>query len=293
MEQLDLNNRQFLRRGYKQAQAITKRFASSFYFASLFLSPEKRRASYAVYALCRASDQAVDEEASASSAKRLEQIRQRVEAVYSQQRLTNQLLAACRDAVLKYRIPKDYFLQLLEGMEMDITKDRFGNFEQLHLYCYKAAGVVGLIMLKIFGSEEPEAKDSAVDLGIAMQLTNILRDIKEDFQRGRIYLPQDELARFGVKEADIAAGSPNSRLISLIKFQIARARSYYKKSAGGINLINNANSRLVILLMHKIYVGILEAVEKNNYDVFSRRAYVSSSKKALITLKILIRGRYL
>jgi phytoene synthase len=176
---------------------------------------------------------------------------------------------------------------------MDLNKNRYENFNELYTYCYRVAGVVGLIMLKIFGSHYKEAEKYAVDLGIAMQLTNILRDIKEDFERGRIYLPGDEMERFGVSKDFIAGNKMNSDFIALLQFQIARARQYYQRSAKGIKMINNVLSRLVVCMMMEMYAGILNVIEENDYDVFSQRAHVTTAGKLGIAIKILFKGYYL
>ncbi len=240
----------------------------------------------AVYAMCRAVDDSVDE-ATSSASQNLGKMRERIEAVYSYAEIESEVLQAFRYAVAKYDIPKHYFDELVEGMRMDLKKNRYDSYEELYLYCYRVAGVIGLIMLKIFGCTEPEAGKHAVSLGVAMQLTNILRDIKEDYGMGRIYLPQDEMARFGVLESHINEESVDEKFVSLMKFHIRRARECYENSIVGLRMITDARSRLVAWMMKDMYAGILHEIEKNSYDVFSQRAHVSTEKKALIALKIL------
>jgi phytoene synthase len=171
---------------------------------------------------------------------------------------------------------------------MDLNKNSYKNFTELYDYCYKVAGVVGLVMLSIFGYNNQEAQKYAVDLGIAMQLTNILRDIKEDYRRGRIYLPLDEMRKFGVSESQIAKGRIDENLASLLKFQTKRARGFYDNSTKGIKMIVDLKSRLVVQMMKDMYAGILQSIEKNNFDVFSKRAHLNHLGKMALALKILV-----
>lgn len=276
--------------GFKEAEKITRDFAKTFYFASLFLSKDKRIASYAVYAICRLSDEAADNSGLNQKEKKIEEIKNKIDLSYSALPIEDSLLMAFRATVNKYNIPKDYFYELLEGMRMDLTKKRYADIDELKLYAYRVAGVVGLIMLKIFGSQEKNAETYALKLGEAMQLTNILRDIKEDFQKGRLYLPLDELKNFNLSEKEIEEMRVNENLKSLMKFQIERARESYKESRKGVSFIKCPRSRLAIRLMQEIYSGILKEIEHNNYDVFSRRAAVKTPKKILMAIKILLEG---
>jgi phytoene synthase len=173
-------------------------------------------------------------------------------------------------------------------MELDLTKSRYETFEDLYTYCYKVAGVIGLIMLKIFGYKNQEAAKYAVDLGIAMQLTNILRDIKEDCLRKRIYLPLNELNNFGVYEKDILNSKMNNNLESLLRFQLERAKKYYETSLKGVNLIDNKRAEFVVKLMANMYCAILDDIEKHNFDIFTRRAHTSILDKLTVLLKTFI-----
>ena len=279
--------------GFKKAESITKLHAKTFYFASRFLPEEKKRAAYSVYAICRLSDEAVDENMGEEKLKNLTKIQAKVDAVYSNRELKDNLLLAFKHTVNKHNIPKVYFDQLIEGMYMDLKHNRYRDFKELYSYCYKVAGVIGLIMLKIVGYTDLDTEKQAIDLGIAMQLTNILRDIKEDALRGRIYLPQDELQKFAAEEGDIFSGILNERLILLLKFQIERARQYYQNSAPGIKSIGDYRSRLVVCLMKEMYCGILNEIEKNSFNVFAQRAYVKTNAKCAILFKTILRGQYL
>jgi len=276
--------------GFKEAEKITRDFAKTFYFASLFLPKDKRIASYTVYAICRLSDEAADNNGLNQKEKKIEEIKDKIDLSYSALPIEDSLLMAFRATVNKYNIPKDYFYELLEGMRMDLTKKRYADIDELKLYAYRVAGVVGLIMLRIFGSQEKNAETYAIKLGEAMQLTNILRDIKEDLQKGRLYLPLDELKNFNFSEKEIEEMRVNENFKSLMKFQIERARESYKESRKGVSFIKCPRSRLATRLMQEIYSGILKEIEHNNYDVFSKRAAVKTPKKILMAIKILLEG---
>ncbi len=276
--------------GFKQAKIITKTCAKTFYFASQFLPPKKRQAAYSVYSICRISDDSVDNKDEISAAERIKSIEAKITQVYNGTQVQDCLLLAFKQTVRRYQVPKQYFEQLIEGMYMDLHKNRYQDFGELYSYCYKVAAVVGLIMLKIFGYQSRKAEKFAVDLGIAMQLTNILRDIKEDYARGRIYLPANEMQRFGVAESDIAGANLNANFIALLKYQIQRAREYYAHSVPGIKLLSERSSRLVVRAMKDLYSGILDVIEKNHYDVFSQRRYINTINKVIIAVRILLKG---
>jgi phytoene synthase len=282
-----------LKEGFRQARAVTKEFARSFYFASLFLPADKQKAAYAVYAICRKSDETVDSENFGDKEKLVKKLEDDIRLAYSQKQLKQPLLLAFRQAVNDYAIPGEYFETLLEGMRMDISVNRYADFKSLREYCYKVAGVVGLMILKIFGYKEKNAEEYAVKLGIAMQLTNILRDIKEDLARQRIYLPIDEMDKFGVSAATLEKGKVDEKIIQLLRFQIARCRAYYAESSPGIRLIKDPRCRFVATAMKEFYCQILEAIEKNGYDLFSVRAHVNTFAKIKLTAKVFIQGKYL
>jgi len=279
--------------GFEEARKITKHFAKTFYLASLFLPKETRKAAYAVYAICRISDEAVDSQNLKPSFEGVERIKKNIDSVYSAGVPADNLLLAFQKTVNKYNIPEEYFYDLLDGMRIDLTKTRYADFRELDTYCYKVAGVVGLIMLKIFGSLDQKAEKPAIDLGIAMQMTNILRDIKEDYSRGRIYIPAECLEKFKVSEVQISHHVLSENFKSLSSYLINKTRQYYRDSEAGINLINGRHSRLAVIAMQEMYSGILGAIEDNGYDVFSQRAFVGTLKKWGIILKVLMQGKYL
>jgi phytoene synthase len=282
-----------LKSGYLEAKNITKCFAKTFYLASLFFPKDKRMASYTIYAICRISDDSIDHPENNSGADNLEKIKKTIETAYTDEPIKDNLLIAFRKTVKTYLIPKELFLELIEGLQMDLTIKRYPNFNSLHLYCYRVAGVIGLIMLKILKAQNQDAKQPAIDLGIAFQLTNILRDVKEDFLRGRIYLPLDELRNFNLSEETIKNGEISEDFRLFMQFQLNRARDYYAKSSSGIKMLCNLRSRFVIALMANLYREILNEIEKSDYSVLSKRSSVSGAKKLLIILTTILKGEYL
>ncbi len=282
-----------LSRGFLEAERITRNFAKTFHLASVFLPKDKRLASYAVYAICRLSDESVDDSQAYSGAENLNKINKRIETAYSKEPINDNLLLSFRYTIIKYSIPKKYFDELIEGMRMDITQTRYSNFNELYSYCYRAAAVVGLIMLRILGSENKLSEEYAISLGIAMQLTNILRDVKEDYSRGRVYLPLEDLSKFCVSVKDIASNKVNGNFVELMKFEIKRCREYYQKSQRGIRMITGARERFVVIAMREMYSQILKQIERKSYDIFSSRAHLNKFQKILTVIKIIIRGEYL
>lgn len=278
-----------LDKGIRDAKLITKSYAKTFYFSSYLLGKNKRNAAFAIYALCRLSDETVDGCGQKNSLKALQSLEEKINLAYGESALDEPLLMAFRKTIRSYAIPIDYFKSLLCGMRMDTEKNRYSNFDELLTYCYNVAGVVGLIMLCIFEPKNQNAQKFAISLGIAMQLTNILRDIKEDFQRNRIYLPLEEMEQFSIGESHIRNRVLDKNFVSLLKFQIARARSFYKNSENGIRMVKDPRCRLTILAMKEIYAQILNKIETNNYDIFSNRIYVSKAEKLFILPKIFLK----
>jgi phytoene synthase len=188
-------------------------------------------------------------------------------------------LRAFTHTVHRYEIPKQYFMDVAEGCRMDLTVARYATWADLENYCYHVAGVVGLIMSCVFGLRHSGACAQAIAMGNAMQLTNILRDVKEDFDRGRIYLPQEDLVRFGYTENELARGEVNQRFRELMRFEIARARELYRTGAEGLCWLAGDGSRLTASAMAVIYSGILDAIERQDYDVFAQRAHLTTPQK--------------
>jgi len=271
----------FPKQGFNDAEAIMKAHAKTFALAARFLSQETRRAVACIYAICRRSDDAVDNAEGNKRLTELSEVEQDIASAYSDgaNHCGNSVLADFRETVTRYSIPKQYFDELLEGMRMDLEIQRYASYDELYVYCYKVAGVIGLIALKIIASDYERTKQHAVELGIALQLPNILRYVKEDWLRGRIYLPHDELARFGVTEDNIRHGNLTRNWKALLEFQIQRARTYYKEAMKGIGFIKGRRWRFVVLVMLEMYAAILKEIERLNYDVFTHRAHVGTLGK--------------
>jgi 15-cis-phytoene synthase len=284
-----------LQKGFAQAKAVTRRHSKSFYFSSHALFGARRRAAFALYAFCRHLDDMVDGDAAMASstqslAQRLAQARSVVASLYQDNvkvvhgPFDAYEFAAFRDTVQRFQIPQAPFDALIDGMEMDLSVFRYDNFAQLDLYCERVAGVVGAMMTPILGYRDAAAMPYASDLGRAMQLTNILRDVAEDWTRGRVYLPQDELRHFGVSEEDLARGRVTPQFIELMRFQIARARALYQRAELGIAMLNGFGARPLVRVMSRVYGGILGAIEARRYDVFSGRAFVSTLAKVQLSV---------
>ena len=264
---------------FAAARAICREHARTFYFASVFLPREKRDAAYAVYAFCRLLDDAADTGGDLSAYDRALAAAYAGEAAAVGDEQARLALVAFAATVRRYDVPRRYFEDLAAGCRMDLTVNRYATWDALRTYCYHVAGVVGLVMCRIFGLADPAAERQAVVMGEAMQLTNILRDVGEDRSLGRIYLPAEDLARFGYAEADLLAGVVNDPFRQLMGFEVDRARSLYRDAAGGLVALADDGSRFTACAMGVIYAGILGAVERQGYDVFARRARLSTARK--------------
>lgn len=272
-----------LEESYRACRDVVRLHSKTFYASSLFLAPEKRRAVWAVYAFCRTADDIVDRVAPAG--ERLAAIeaweRRLIEAYDGG--ADGAVFTAFADAARRYAIPIEPALDLLRGARMDVTVRRYESYDDVREYCYLVAATVGLLVMPIMGTTSSRAAGYGVVLGLAMQLTNILRDVGEDARMGRIYLPQDELRRFGCSEATILAELVDEPFIALMRFQIARVRSLYAQSEPGIAMLA-PDSRYAVRFALHLYRGILARIEANRYDVFTRRAYVPFRTKMLMAL---------
>ena len=266
-----------LRTAYKRAEQITSEHSKSFYFASALLPEEKRSAVRALYAFCRIVDDIVDESTDVERGKQLNYWRGMVEtASFSEDDL---VATAWADTITRYHIPRHYALQLIDGVARDLTQSRYQTFEELTTYCYGVASTVGLMSMYIIGFRSNEAVPYAIKLGVALQMTNILRDVREDFQTGRLYLPREEMAFYGVREQDIAEGRVTDKWRQFMKFQIDRTRQLYEASWAGVKMLER-EGQLAIGAASVFYQGILDEIEKNDYDVFTRRASLRNWGKA-------------
>ncbi len=264
-----------LRRAFVYCDEVTAEHSRSFYFASRLLPADKRQAIRALYAFCRVCDNIVDSpDRDAEGA--LAAWRRR--ALSSQPDTTDPIATAWTDTRVRYRIPLRYAEQLVEGVGRDLRQNRYETFEDLTAYAYGVASTVGLMSMHIIGFSGREAIPYAIKLGVALQLTNILRDVGEDWQAGRVYLPLDELRAFGLAEQDIAEGRVDNRWRGFMAYQIARNRKLYAEAWPGIRMLN-AEGRVSVAAAGELYRAILDDIEKHDYDVFSRRAHVSKWSK--------------
>jgi phytoene synthase len=264
---------------YRYADAITRARARNFYYGFRSLTPERRRAIHAVYAFSRRADDAVDSLEAHPAEARAEL--ERLLALVGDAPSDDPLAPALRDTIRRFSIERRFFELLVEGMEMDLVKDRYETFEELEAYCYRAASVIGLICLPIFGYRGEEARQHASDLGIAMQLTNIIRDVDEDRRRGRIYLPLEDLRRFGLSEESLLAGVEEPRFAELIRFQVDRAREYFRRAESLFPLLDPKSRHCPKLLM-RLYGRILDKIERRGYSVLSGRVELPWHEKILL-----------
>lgn len=290
-----LRKRQLLlNKSYEECRRITALFSKTFYLGTSLLCQEKRRAVWAIYTWCRRTDDLVDgprvSQRSDSLRDTLSEWEERLVDIFKG-RARDALDLALVDAIQTFpEVTPAPFLDMIKGMLMDVDQDRFETFDNLYLYCYRVAGTVGLMTLPVMGTRYPgrdglrAAADSAVALGIGLQLTNILRDVGEDRLRGRIYLPLEDLRRFNYSEKDLFNCVRDSRYRSLIKFQVARARRYFRQAQRGVYLLSD-DSRFPVQASLDMYSQILDVIEENEFDNFDKRAYISKTRK-LLTLPI-------
>jgi phytoene synthase len=260
---------------YAVCRDITAYHSRSFSLAARLISPDKRPAIWALYAFCRTVDDAVDHAAGNIETTLTHWRRIIMTGVSSH---ADPVSLAWSDTLARRAIPRRYALELIDGVERDLCQTRYATFADLCSYCYGVASTVGLMSMHIIGFGRPEAVPYAVKLGIALQMTNILRDVGEDWERGRLYLPLEELAAFGLSERDIDAGVVTDAWRRFIDFQIARTRHLYQQAWPGIRMLD-ASGRLAIAAAATFYRGILDEIERNDYDVFTQRAHVSAWNK--------------
>ncbi|KAJ6685119.1 BIFUNCTIONAL LYCOPENE CYCLASE/PHYTOENE SYNTHASE [Salix purpurea] len=269
---------------YDRCGEVCAEYAKTFYLGTLLMTPERRRAVWAIYVWCRRTDELVDgPNAPHITPKALDRWEQRLGELF-EGRPYDMYDAALSDTVSKYPVDIQPFKDMIQGMRMDLKKSRYKDFDELYLYCYYVAGTVGLMSVPVMGIA-PESKAStesvynaALALGIANQLTNILRDVGEDARRGRIYLPQDELTQAGLSDEDIFNGKVTEKWRIFMKGQIKRARMFFDEAEKGVAELSDA-SRWPVWASLLLYKQILDSIEANDYDNFSKRAYVGKAKK--------------
>ncbi|MCS7080280.1 MAG: squalene/phytoene synthase family protein [Chloracidobacterium sp.] len=283
---------------YAYCRDVTRTHAKSFYFCTQTLPAWKRPAIYGIYALCRRIDDLVDTNRRAAAediARAVNAWSEALRAVYAGEPFpAHPVLVAWYDFLPRFPVKLEHPLELMQGCLMDARLDgpvRFETFDELYTYAYRVASLVGLMTSEVFGYRDVSALQYAVALGIAFQLTNILRDVGEDARRDRIYLPLEDLRRFGCTEAMILQGRLTPEVIALLKFQIRRARDFYREAECGIPLLS-PDSRFTVFLSSRLYGGILRDIERHGYDVFSRRAHVPLSGKLWALPRLWLQARW-
>ncbi len=283
-----------LDQAYEICRKETQQWAKTFYLGTLLLPQEKRKAIWAIYVWCRRTDEIMDSvEASTKSqdelSDNLDEWEENTKNVF-RGNIKSELDSVLLDTIEKYPQSIQPYLDMINGQRMDLNKFRYKDFDELKLYCYRVAGTVGLMTQNVMGidsaytsapwSTMPDPSEAAIALGIANQLTNILRDVGEDRHRGRIYLPQADIEKFNYSEEELLKGKINNQWKALMNFQLTRAREWFQKSEEGIKWLSS-DARWPVWTSLRLYRGILDSIERLDYDVFNNRAFVKNSVKAL------------
>jgi phytoene synthase len=272
-------------RSYEYCRRVARRRAKNFYYSFVLLSRPQRNAMCAIYAFMRYCDDLSDEPGATRAA--IDQWRAGMEEALEGRFGNHPVWPAFYHTVRRFGIPHQYFREMVDGVLSDLEPRRFETFEQLYRYCYQVASVVGLTIIHIFGFDTRSALPLAEKCGVAFQLTNILRDIREDAERGRIYLPAEDLRRFGVTDEDLRTGRRGEPFLRLMGFEAERARSYYNQSRPLLDLIH-PRSRASLWALIAIYSRLLERIESSNYDVFRRRVRLPLWEKSWIVWRALV-----
>ena len=267
---------------YNECARLTRSASSNFYIGFLALPNELRRAIYATYAFCRLCDDIVDAQTQGRDpSNELDIVHVALDNASKTSYAGDPIFIALKHTIERFRLNKKYYVDVIDGCRMDIETNRYESFDDLRIYCQKVASAVGIICISIFGHTERDAIRYADDLGIAFQLTNILRDIKEDYAIGRVYLPQAELRRFGVLETEFVGGDASQNFLEMMRFQLDRARQYYESGKRVIPM--TIRGRQCLELMSGFYSRILAKIEERNVDVLSQRISLSVADKISIT----------
>ena len=283
-----------LEQAYEICRKETQQWAKTFYLGTLLLPQEKRRAIWAIYVWCRRTDEIMDSVESSTKSQdelsdNLDEWEENTKNVFKGN-IKSELDSVLLDTIEKYPQSIQPYLDMIDGQRMDLNKFRYKDFDELKLYCYRVAGTVGLMTQNVMGidsaytsapwSAMPDPSEAAIALGIANQLTNILRDVGEDRHRGRIYLPQADIEKFNYSEEELLKGKINNQWKALMNFQLTRAREWFQKSEDGIKWLSS-DARWPVWTSLRLYRGILDSIERLDYDVFNNRAFVKNSVKAL------------
>ena len=270
---------------YEYCRRVARKRAKNFYYSFLLLPGYQRKAMCAVYAFMRYCDDLSDEPGATRAA--LERWRAEMEEAFEGRFSGHAVWPAFHHTVRRFGIPREYLREMIAGVTSDLEPRRFETFEQLYRYCYQVASVVGLTTIHVFGFDTRKALPLAEKCGVAFQLTNVLRDIREDAGNGRVYLPLEDLRRFGVTEQDLIAGNRNENFLSLMRFEAGRARAYYEESLPLLDLVH-PRSRPSLWALISIYSRLLDRIEEKNFDVFSSRVRLSALEKSWIVARALV-----
>lgn len=283
-----------LEESYEHCRQVARRRARNFYYSFVLLPKPQRNAICAVYAFMRRCDDLSDDDTpgEARSREAIERWRAELDEALAGRFSGHPVWPAFADTAQRYSIPSEYFHEMIAGVTSDLEPRRIATFEELYRYCYQVASVVGLTVIHIFGFKTPDALPLAEKCGVAFQLTNILRDIREDAEKDRIYLPAEDLARFHVDARDFREAKRSDELVALLEYEARRARQYYKESAPLIEMVD-VHSRASLWALIEIYSRLLGHIERSNFDVLSRRIQTPAWEKLLIILKAARGGDYL
>jgi phytoene synthase len=273
-----------IEQSYAYCRRIARSRAKNFYYSFLLLSSQQRKAMCAIYAFMRYCDDLSDEPGATRAA--IDRWRADLENALEGRFSGHPVWPAFHHTVRRFGIPHEYFREMIQGVASDLEPRRLETFDQLYRYCYQVASVVGLTIIHIFGFDTPRALPLAEKCGVAFQLTNILRDIHEDAEHQRVYLPAEDLQQFGVSEEDLYAGRRTDAFLQLMRFEATRARAYYDESMPLLDLVH-PRSRSSLWALITIYSQLLERIEQVHYDVFSRRVRLSALEKSWIVMRAL------
>ena len=270
---------------YDYCEQITRNEARNFYYAFITLPMRKKRAIYTAYAFCRRCDDAVDNSESTTEKKRLlDEIENNLKSGINLDKLileNNPIILATCAIIKEFNIPQQYFFDVIQGVRMDIEFTSFNSFDEVKEYCYKVASVIGLICIKIFGYSNPKAIDYAIDFGLAMQLTNILRDILDDLNENRCYLAFEEMDKFNYSINQLRESLYNDDFIQMMKFEVDRAKRYFESGSRLLPLVDT-DSRICLVILSKIYSKILKKIERSNYNIFQTDYRLNTFEKLSI-----------
>lgn len=279
---------------YNEQKKITKDSNSNFLYSFSLLPKEKNDALNIVYVFCRKTDDIVDDQNESIERKysKIAEWRNEFEKALTNGDSEFSLLNKLKRIITKFNIPVEPFFDLIRGVEMDLKKKRYSTFAELADYCFNVASTVGLMCIEIFGYNNSKTRDFAINLGIAMQLTNILRDIKPDALIGRIYIPQEDLNKFNYSENDLLNFRYNENFVKLMKYECDRAKYYYEKANDYLTK-EDKGLMFAARIMEHIYFRVLRKIENKNYNVFEKRVKISKMKKMFITIGVYLKYKLL